>query len=53
MSPALRWSRARSLLARAIYPEGFYNEDASREIDRLIVALERAQQRIRELEARK
>jgi hypothetical protein len=50
MSVGYIWSRARYRLARAIYPEGFYSEDASREIDRLIVALENAQQRIRDLE---
>lgn len=46
----ITFMQARYLLARWIYPEGFYNEDASREIDRLHVELEAAHRRIRTLE---
>jgi hypothetical protein len=37
----LPFSQVRYFLARAIYPEGFFNEDASREIDRLTVENDR------------
>ena len=36
----LTFARIRERIARAIYPEGFFNRDASREIDRLIAIVE-------------